>query len=139
MKSALLDINVLLALAWPNHQHHGLAHRWFDREGKRSWATCALTQLGFVRLSSNPAFTAEAVSPQEAADLLRQLCAHAAHRFWTSPPACKPESYKHAMGHRQVTDAWLVEVARHHRGRLATLDRSLTAHDAGEEVVVVLG
>lgn len=56
MTAILLDTNVLLALAWPNHQHHGTAQRWFKREAPRGWATCALTQLGFVRLSSNPAY-----------------------------------------------------------------------------------
>ena len=139
MKVHLLDVNVLLALAWPNHQHHGAAHRWFEREGHGRWATCAVTQLGFVRLSSNPAFTAEAVAPREAAVLLQRLCEHPGHRFLSSPPACTPEAYKHALGHRQVMDAWLVEVARSHRGRLATLDRGVTAHGAGDEVVLLLG
>lgn len=138
MKPELLDVNVLLALAWPNHQHHGAAHRWFEREGKKSWATCAVTELGFVRLSSNTAFTSDAVSPREAAELLRQLCAHPSHHFWESPPASKPEIYKSAMGHRQVMDAWLVEVARHNRGRLATLDRNLKAHDVGGNVVTLI-
>ena len=50
----LLDANVLLALAWPNHQFHAAATRAMGRSRGR-WATCALTQLGFIRLSSNPA------------------------------------------------------------------------------------
>ncbi|MFN0130032.1 MAG: hypothetical protein ACKV19_25485 [Verrucomicrobiales bacterium] len=45
MKPALLDTNVLLALAWPNHQHHAQAHTWFSANAKKGWATCALTQL----------------------------------------------------------------------------------------------
>ncbi|MCC6764048.1 MAG: hypothetical protein IT293_05225 [Deltaproteobacteria bacterium] len=52
MKAALLDTNVLLALAWPNHQHHSAAHGWFAARAKKGWATCAFTQLGFIRLSS---------------------------------------------------------------------------------------
>ena len=64
MKPALLDVNVLLALAWPNHQHHAASHRWFRREAGNGWAICALTQLAFIRLSSNPAYTAEAVGPR---------------------------------------------------------------------------
>lgn len=43
MKAALLDINVLLALAWPSHQHHAAAHGWFARESRHGWATCAFT------------------------------------------------------------------------------------------------
>jgi predicted nucleic acid-binding protein len=50
---SLLDVNVLIALAWPNHIHHRLASRWFDRNRKSGWATCPLTQSGFVRVSSN--------------------------------------------------------------------------------------
>lgn len=138
MKVHLLDINVLLSLAWPNHQHHGAAHRWFEREGKQRWATCAVTQLGFVRLSSNPAFTAEAVAPREAAELLQRLCEHSGHRFLDSPAACTPEAYKLALGHRQVMDAWLVDVARSHRGRLATFDRGVPAHGAGDDVVLLI-
>ena len=49
----LLDLNVLLAVAWPNHQFHASANSALSR--KNRWATCALTQLGFIRLSSNPA------------------------------------------------------------------------------------
>lgn len=129
MKSALLDTNVLLALAWPNHQHHSVAHMWFLRESKHGWATCAFTQLGFIRLSSNSAYTPNAVPPAEAATLLEQLVAHAKHVFWKSPAACSPIIYAHALGHQQVNDAWLVETARQAGGRLVTLDTRLHVHD----------
>ena len=138
MKPALLDTNVLLALAWPNHQHHSVAHRWFRAEANRGWATCALTQLGFVWLSSNPAYTLSAVSPQEAAALLRALLAHKQHRFWLSPEASGAEIYARALGHQQVNDAYLVEVARRAKGRLVTLDAKLPAHAKGEAVVSLI-
>ncbi len=128
MKAALLDTNVLLALAWPNHQHHAAAHTWFAVHAKRGWATCAFTQLGFIRLSANPAYSREAVPPAEAAALLRQWTHHKAHQFWTSPAADAPAIYERALGHQQVNDAWLVEVARKNRGRLVTLDARLAAH-----------
>ena len=67
MTTALLDINVLLALAWPNHDHHDAAHRWFDEVPDRKWATCTLTQLGFIRISSNLSANPQMVSPQDAA------------------------------------------------------------------------
>ena len=138
MNPALLDTNVLLALAWPNHQHHALAHRWFSREAKHGWASCALTQLGFVRLSSNPAYTPAAVAPQQAAALLEELVAHKQHRFWTSPAASMPTIYLRALGHQQVNDAYLVEVARRHRGRLVTLDTKLPMHAEEQELVAVI-
>lgn len=139
MKPALLDTNVLLALAWPNHQHHASAHRWFRAEAQHGWATCALTQLGFVRLSSNPAYTPAAVPPQEAASLLRELLSHKQHRFWPSPAATRPAIFLRTLGHQQVNDAYLIEVARRQRGRLITLDAKLSVHAEDENVVLVIG
>lgn len=139
MKLALLDTNVLLALAWPNHQHHALAHRWFRAEARSGWATCALTQVGFVRLSSNPSFTPAAVTPQQAATLLQKLLGHEHHHFWPSPPASKPGIYWQTLGHQQVNDAYLVEVARKQRGRLVTLDSKLPVHAQEEALIFVIG
>lgn len=128
MKVALLDTNVLLALAWPNHQHHGPAHRWFGKHAKNGWATCAFTQLGFIRLSSNPAYTANAVSPQEAASMLRQWTRLKGHQFVASPAAEDPDIFLRALGHQQVNDAWLVEVARQNAGRIVTFDTRMGTH-----------
>ena len=135
MKLPLLDTNVLLALAWPNHQHHAAAHAWFAAHAKRGWATCAFTQLGFIRLSSNPAYSRDAVSPQDAAALLQQWTRHKAHKFWSSPAADSPAIYLCALGHQQVNDAWLVEVARKNKGKLVTLDTRLAAHAPEENLV----
>ncbi len=138
MKAALLDTNVLLALAWPNHQHHAPAHAWFAGESKKGWATCAFTQLGFIRLSSNPAYTADAVTPQDAATLLQQWTRLKTHRFWTSPAADDPAIYARALGHQQVNDAWLVKVARENSGRLVTLDTRLPVHASETGLVDVI-
>jgi toxin-antitoxin system PIN domain toxin len=128
MKAALLDVNVLLALAWPNHQHHSEAHDWFSAQARHGWASCALTQLAFIRLSANPAYTPAAVSPQQAATLLDELLQHRHHRFWPSPPAAKPKLYVNALGHQQITDAYLADVARHQKGRLVTFDGRSIPH-----------
>lgn len=138
MKTALLDTNVLLALAWPNHQHHGEAHAWFAVNAKKGWATCAFTQLGFIRLSSNPAYTPDAVTPQDAAALLRRLTALKAHHFWDSPAADHPEIFGKAIGHQQVNDAWLVNVARRNHGCLITLDTRLPIHALEKGLVEVI-
>jgi hypothetical protein len=128
MTISLPDTNLLLALAWPNHQFHAQAHAWFAARGKRGWATCAFTQLGFIRLSANPAYSPEAVSPQNAAALLQHWTKHKAHHFWNSPAADSPAIYSRALGHQQVNDAWLVEVARKNKGKLVSLDARLSAH-----------
>lgn len=138
MKAALLDTNVLLALAWPSHQHHAQAHEWFSAHSEEGWVTCAFTQLGFIRLSSNPAYTPDAVTPQEAAGLLQQWTRLKTHQFWASPPAHAPAIYSRASGHQQVNDAWLVEVARHNRGRLVTLDTRLSVHAGSADLVDVI-
>jgi len=84
---SLLDVNVLLALAWPNHQHHRLAEDWFLSHARGGWATCCLTELGFVRLSSNPAYSRDAVSPADAIELLAELREAGKHHFWKAMPS----------------------------------------------------
>lgn len=138
MKPALLDTNVLLALAWPNHQHHRAAHEWFRAESRHGWASCSFTQVGFVRLSSNPAYTTSAVAPVQAASLLQELLSHPKHAFWASPGAHSPAIYRQALGHQQVNDAYLVEVAKRRRGRLVTLDTRLPVHADAEDLVSVI-
>ena len=138
MKPSLLDLNVLLALAWPNHQHHAEAHRWFSREARHGWATVGFTQLGFIRLSSNPAYTPNAVSPREAATLLRDLLSHTHHQFWPMPPAANADFYAKSLGHQQVNDAYLVEVVRQRLGRLITFDHRLNVHAEGTDLVHIL-
>lgn len=138
MKTSLLDVNVLLALVWPNHRHHVAAHRWFDEVDDRHFATCSLTQLGFLRLSSNPSFTSEAVSPRDAIALLRKLSRTPEHEFWESPSADDPKIFQHARGHQQVNDAWLIEVARQNGGYLATFDKPLALQDPSSQTVIVI-
>jgi predicted nucleic acid-binding protein len=101
-------------------------------------ATCAFTQLGFIRLSSNPAYAANAVSPQNAAGLLQQWTRLRGHHFWASPAADDPALYGRALGHQQVNDAWLVEVAHRNSGRLVTLDTRLPVHSTQVGLVEVI-
>src|SRR5512137_2417140 len=82
----LLDVNVLVALAWPNHQFHRLARGRLERS-REPWATCALTQLGFIRLSSNPAVVGISKTPLEAAALLAQFLRDPQHVYLDSLPA----------------------------------------------------
>ena len=128
MKTALLDLNILTALLWPAHEHHDVAHRWFGARAGARWATCSLTQLGFVRLASNPAFSRDALSPVDALALLAENLTHPAHDFWTDavqiPAAVKPMEAG-LLGYRQLTDAYLLALAHRRRGVLATFDRGI--------------
>lgn len=67
----LLDINVLVALFDSAHVHHHAAHKWLAEVGRVSWATCPITENGFVRVVSNPAYTSTATSPMDAIERLR--------------------------------------------------------------------
>ncbi|MES1242044.1 MAG: TA system VapC family ribonuclease toxin [Acidobacteriota bacterium] len=123
--TALLDVNLLVALAWPNHVHHASALTWFRRNQAAGWATCPLTQSGFVRVSSNPACVSEAKSPQEAIQLLRRIVALPHHVFWGDDISFASSEFLdsvHLVGYRQVTDAHLLALAQNRGGRLATLD-----------------
>jgi toxin-antitoxin system PIN domain toxin len=130
VKTALLDLNVLAALLWPAHEHHDAAHRWFAAGADASWATCSLTQLGFVRLVSNPAFSRDSLSPVDATALLSRNLGHRGHQYWSDglqlPAALRGMETK-LQGHRQVTDAYLLALANRNRGVLATFDRGLGA------------
>lgn len=128
MTVALLDVNVLIALAWPNHEHHDPAMAWFEEKQTSGWATCPLTQSGFVRISSNRAILPDARTPKEALDLLREIVALPHHVFWTDEVALADSPFvagSALRGHRQVTDVHLLALAEQRSGRVATLDHAM--------------
>ncbi len=130
MTALLLDANILVALMWPAHESHARIQEWFARNGRRGWATCPLTQAAFVRLISNPAFSRDAVSPQEAINLLAANLRHRHHRFWADDLTVAEATKRfqgRLVGHQQITDAYLLGLAIHRKGKLATLDRALPA------------
>jgi len=126
----LLDVNVLIAAAWPTHQAHENVQQWLGRHARHGWATCPFTQCAFVRIVSNPVFSPNALTPAEGLTLLQANLSHPAHRFWEDDlslaEAVEAFSGKIA-GHRQVSDAYLLGLATHKNGKLATLDRSVLA------------
>ncbi len=122
----LLDANDPLALTWPQHVHSALAHPWFGELCRRLWATCAITQLEFVRMSSKRRFVADAVTPGQAPDVLLQLLQVPGHVYWPeqhAPAECPILALQGVVGHRQVTDAYLLALAPANGGKVATLDR----------------
>lgn len=122
----LLDVNVLLALAWPNHMHHQAAHAWFAANHEAGWATCPMTQAGFVRVSCQPAVTGMLVPVAEAVEILAASTRSPHHQFWpqdTPVAAMLPEVLRRLMGPLQLTDALLVDLAIRRQGALATFDR----------------
>lgn len=130
MKAYLLDVNVLLALAWPNHVHHRPAVMWFNANRHKGWATCAVTELAFIRLSSHPVFTPHPSTPATAIELLEKLTRLSRHRFWPDKDSCTvTPDFRQCLDrvgtHHHVTDAYLASAAARNGGLLATFDRSL--------------
>jgi toxin-antitoxin system PIN domain toxin len=137
----LLDVNVLMALAWPNHVHHDLTHRWFAKHRSDGWATTPQTEIGFVRVSSNRSVIPDARTPREAAELLRLIVELAGHVFWNdgvSPVLSESFPWERVVGHRQVADAHLIDLAVRHGGRVATLDQGLLALVAGRQAAATV-
>jgi len=130
----LADVNVLIALHEGAHPHHRTARRWFDArlsEGRSGvWATCLLTQAGFVRVMTNPKI---GHGMEETMQALSLLTVHPGHRFWPAVDGWSALSAPFAerlFGHQQVTDAGLLGLAVREGGVLVTLDKGIT-HLAG--------
>jgi len=135
----LLDVNVLLALAWPSHVHHREAQAWFVKKRKAGFRTCPLTQAAFVRISSNPQFSGSAVSAATALELLSQITGMAEHQFWPDDLSfleALQQAGGYIAGHRQVTDAYLAGLAHTHSGTFATLDRAAAALWKPTELII---
>ena len=134
----LLDVNLLIALAWPTHIHHEGAQAWSARKRRTGFRTFLMKQAGFVRILSSPRFSPAAVAPAHALALLTQITNLPEHKFWAGD--C---SFHEALSnvrpllasHRQVTDAYLVGLALAHEGILATLDRGAAVLSSSVELV----
>lgn len=119
--SVLLDANVLIALVVPDHVHHVRAERWFS-EHVDGYATCPITQGSLVRLMMR-----EGRPVGETQQVLRQLEADVRHQFWADDVSYTAVRMAGVVGHRQVTDAYLAQLARDRDSRLATFDTGLAS------------
>lgn len=118
----LLDGNLLYALVDQAHVHHRPARQWFAAQAD-GFATCPITQGTLIRL----AMRLGGCGVAQALELLGAVTAHVRHHFWSDALPYDRVQWQGVMGHRQVTDAYLASLARHHRGRLATFDKGLVA------------
>lgn len=126
----LLDANALIALGWPTHEHHVPARRWFAAHAQQGWATTAFTQSAFMRVVSQPAFAGRVIAMDQVAELLLRNTAHPSHR--QLPLDFGIEAVLGCctgglVGHRQVTDAYLLTAAARHNARLVTFDQGIGA------------
>ncbi len=107
----------------------------------QGWASCPLTQAGFTRIVSNPAFFAVTPDVDEALALLAGLTQSAGHQFWPDdlPITAAADLFgRRLVGHQQVTDAYLLALAVSKKGQLVTLDRSIATLAGPDHVAHVL-
>ncbi len=117
----LLHGNVLAALVLEGHIHHAVAVAWFEQFPAK-FATCTVTQGTLLRVHM---LTAVDKSADTAWNSLKQIARHPRHVFWEDGFSFQEVSSRYIQGHRQVTDAWLAEMARRRRGKLITFDGAL--------------
>jgi len=125
---SLLDVNVLMALFFPDHVHHDLAHDWFADHRQDGWATCPLTENGFVRIACQQPSDDLLVRPADVIANLERFCRDKFHRVWTdSVHLADAELFapQFIRGHQQLTDVYLLGLAKKMGGRLATFDRTI--------------
>jgi len=124
---ALLDINVLIALFDPIHQHHGLATAWLKKNISSGWASCPITQNGFVRIITQPRYV-RPITLAEAVERLRDAAETRYHEFWPDDLSIKDAKsfrHDHMHGPGQLTDLYLLALAAKNKGRFVTFDRSI--------------
>jgi toxin-antitoxin system PIN domain toxin len=126
----LLDLNVLIALADPEHIHRRTVEQWFLSTGKDNWGVCPFTEAGFIRIATNPAMQAATITVERAIAILQAFRVHPGYHYW---PITDAENWvavtarfaARISGYQQVTDAYLLGVAIKEDGVLVTFDRGL--------------
>jgi toxin-antitoxin system PIN domain toxin len=124
---ALFDLSVLIAMWDAEHIHNARALQWWSQNRTSGWASCPLTQNGFVRVVSQPSYSFP-ISIGEAFDHLHRNTQTDEHVFWPDDISLLDERLidrSHVLGPRQLTDIYLLALAVKQGGRLVTLDRAI--------------
>lgn len=131
---ALLDVNALIALAWDSHIHYVRMREWFVANASQGWATCPITESGFVRVSTNPKVLPSPIGMADARNVLASLHRAEGHRFLSDDVSLVDDDVPTIVGHRQVTDAQLLTLARRRGVRLVTFDAAMVSLAQGRDV-----
>jgi hypothetical protein len=140
---ALLDVNFLLALLQPDHVHFERAHQWWDPNAHLGWASCPLTQNGFIRILSQQSY----VRPMPVAQAFEKLAdaiAQTDHQFWADDLSLLDVELidpARVLSPKHLTDVYLLGLAVKNGGRLVTFDRGIplgSVRGAGQEHMLVL-
>ena len=136
----LLDVNILIALLDSNHIHHRKTLNWFNKNENLSWATCPITENGLVRIVSHKSYREPNLLPSLIIGLLEKLKNYGKHQFWNDDISITDKTlFKHQniIHTNQITDTYLLGLAKFYKGKLATLDRkiSVTGVKQGKDFV----
>jgi toxin-antitoxin system PIN domain toxin len=118
--TVLLDANVLIALTIEEHEHHERATTWASTLS--TFSICPIVEGALVRF-----LVRSGEAPVAAATLIQRIRDLPSCEFWPDSISYADVELGHVTGHRQVTDAYLVGLARDHGGALATLDERLAS------------
>ena len=122
--TSLLDVNVLVALLDANHVHHAASTAWLGPSNRR-WASCPITQNGYLRLATVKGYP-NAISPEEALKKLSQAVSSPAHEFLADDISLVSGLFvtpNLVEGHKQWTDIYLLALSVHHGMQFVTLDQ----------------
>lgn len=129
MTTYLLDINILLGVVWKEQEAHKTVFPWFQSTGRRRFATCGITQSGFVRLCANAKIAPKPMTMSEALEALGAFTGMPGHSFWNIShgirEAIDPFIHK-VFGPMQLTNAYLLGLALANDGILVTRDRAVS-------------
>lgn len=126
----LLDVNVLIALIDPGHVAHDDAHEWFAATGQTAWATCPITENGVIRIVGNPKYPNSPGSPSLVMEIVGKMRSLPGHSFWPDDVSLVGSgdiAPTKILTSGQVTDTYLLALAKARGGQLATFDRKLSA------------
>lgn len=143
MRISLPDVNVLIALHDPKHVGHEKAHNWFMSEGQHSWATCPLTENGFVRVFTQTQYPNSVGRVAAALYILENMVQvySATHYFWHDSVSLRDKTCFMAetiVGPKQITDVYLLGLCQQNAGTLITLDTGITSTTIVETAATLL-
>jgi toxin-antitoxin system PIN domain toxin len=124
---SLFDVNALIALLDPDHIRHDAAHAWWSVNSAPGWATCPITQNGFIRSTAQQGYPAQ-LSIAEALQRLSRETQRPDHEFWPDDISllnAERIDSRHLLGRKQISDVYLLTLAVRHGGRLVTLDKAI--------------
>ncbi len=124
----MLEVDVLIALVDPADVQHDDVHAWFARAGRKSFATCPITENGLLRIVGHPKYPNSPGPPGTVADALAAMRAMPGHGFWPDSISLADHKFIDASllsSHAHVTDSCLLALTRANKGQLATWTTSL--------------